>query len=79
MGSNPLGDATNNINGLRGIVNPFFIPKKSISIPISNLGDKNQGKKRYFIAKKNPGSKDLAGIVYPTLVFNVKRCGVSKG
>jgi len=28
-----------------------------ISNPISNPGDKNQGKKRYFMAKKNPSSE----------------------
>ena len=42
----------NKINGLRTICSPFFMPEKSIS----NLGDKNQGKKRYFLAKKNSGS-----------------------
>jgi len=44
----------NNIKDLDQILSPFLIFKKSNSNPISNLGDKNQGNKRYFIANKNP-------------------------
>jgi len=49
----------NKINGLWEIISPFFISIKPFSNPISNPGDKNQGKKKYIILNKKPGLQDV--------------------
>ncbi len=39
-------------------MSPFLFLKKFIPNTIPNKSDKNQGKKRYFRAKKNPDSRN---------------------
>jgi len=63
----------NYFNGLWIFCNPFFISIKPFSNPISNLGDKNQGKKKYIILNKKPGlqEEETGFSVFRYAFFNI--------